>query len=111
MVLKFGEIYIYHDQKEEYFSNSIFRFFGYETYVDKPSKILMILMIFDDNNKLFDANEYLANINNSNPLLNELTITNETLPESFVLTNGKKATHKKNIIVGITKQCFTPLKI
>ena len=43
MVLKFGEIYIYHDQKEEYFSNSIFRFFGYETYVDKPSKILMII--------------------------------------------------------------------
>ncbi len=104
MVLKFGEIYIYHDQKEEYFSNSIFRFFGYETYVDKPSKILMI---FDDNNELFDVNEYLNNINNSNALLNELTITNETLPESFVLTNGKKATHKKNIIVGaITKQCF-----
>lgn len=102
MVLKFGEIYIYHDLNEEYFSNSIFRFFGYETYVDKPSKILMI---FDDNNELFDVNEYLNSINKT--LFNKVNWDGLTLPESFVPTNGKKATHKKNIIVeGITKQCF-----
>lgn len=107
MVYKFGEIYIYHDQNEEYFINSLYRFFDYETFVDNKSRILMI---FNDNNELFDVKEYLDNINKT--LFNEIARSRQKLPILFILNNDKKATRKKNIISdGIIKQNFKKIFI
>ncbi len=105
MVLKYGEIYVYHNQSEESIGNAFWRFFGYETPVDKSSQILMI---FDETNELFDVNEYLSRPNTVSKIIvsfNHKPI--HELPKSFTNSAGKIANYKEPIESnGVKKLCF-----
>lgn len=103
MVLKYGEIYVHHNQNEELFTNGFWRFFGWETYVDKSSKILIM---FTDKNELFDANEYLL-ANDRESILIKIIESTLPVPDSFTNTLGEVALYKQPInINGIKKLCF-----
>ncbi len=105
MVLKYGEIYVYHNKNEESFSNTLWRFFGRETYVDNTSQILMI---FDETNELFDINEYLSRPNTECKI--KLNFSDVTLPDFFTNSDGKTATYKEPIVTnGIKKESFTKI--
>ncbi len=105
MVLKYGEIYVYHNQSEESIGNTLWRFFGWETPVDKTSQILMI---FDETNELFDVNEYLSRPNTASKII--VSFSHKPLcelPKSFTNSAGKIANYKEPIKSnGVKKQCF-----
>ncbi len=88
MVLKYGEIYVHHNQNEEFFTNHVKRFFGWETFVDESSKIIIK---HDSSDTIFDVNEYLSSTSNKSSILvgNQGIIVN--VPETITLANGKIA--------------------
>lgn len=105
MVLKYGEIYVYHNQNEESISNTLWRFFGRETYVDKTSQILMI---FDETNELFDVNEYLSRPNTTSKI--KVNFSDVSLLDFFTNSAGKIATYKEPIESnGVKKQSFSKI--
>ncbi len=105
MVLKYGEIYVYHNKNEESIGNTFWRFFGYETPVDKSSQILMI---FNETNELFDISEYLSRPNTECKI--KLNFSDVTLPDYFKNSVGKTATYKEPIVTnGVKKESFTKI--
>jgi len=102
MVLKFGEIYVHHNLNVELFINPIKRFLGWETWVDKSSKIIVVV---EESSDVFDINEYLTT-NKSSIIIGTIGSVVQ-VPETVTNTRGKIAKHSlPRLDDGVFKQNF-----
>ncbi len=113
MVLKYGEINVFHNTETESYKNLILRLYGTETWVEPSSKIIII---WADNNIPFDIEEKLAKrdmefkLENTESLLPSLIYVKSSDNKIINLNYTKPFTTSAGTYALALKPIFAPSK-